>query len=435
MIYAVCIGDELLDGRVSDANVAWLAREVGERGQALAGVLFVPDEQVRIIDALEHASQSGDIVVVCGGLGPTADDRTREAAAAWVGAPLESDLDLLDKLRTRFEARGYPFTQNNRRQCTFPATSRRLQTEVGTAAGFMLEARGARAYFVPGVPREFRWFCGRYVLPEIDRGADLASRTWSFFGLGESALENRLEGIDALAAAGDARLSYRADFPVIQVTIKAADSHVIDSLQTYLLARLGDWLVGEGEQTLAARVGHRLETRGETLTVAESCTGGWLGRDITSVPGSSAWFERGFLTYSNEAKVEELGVLESTLRKFGAVSGQVVCQMAEGARRRAGATYGLAISGIAGPSGGSASKPVGTVDLGLAAPDGVWRRRVHFRGRSRDQVRELSVYAALSLLLAHIEEHQTMLERVDGPLSPAEVFRPNGAPFRSAQGP
>lgn len=425
-ICALCIGDELLDGRISDKNGAWLAGELGDRGHMLDALTVVPDDPDRIVSALETAAQRSEVIVVCGGLGPTADDITREAAAAWVGDEVVLDPDVLVELRDRFEARGYPFTDNNRRQCEFPASAELLPTEVGTAAGFKLSEDGATAFFFPGVPPEFRWFCRTYILPTFaESESSILARKFTFFGMGESQLETRLEGIVELAETVAGRVSYRAEFPVIEVNVKARREDAIEQLASHLMERIGPWLVAEDDETPARRLGDLLAASGTTVTVAESCTAGWLGRDLTSVSGSSSWFERGFITYSNDAKSEMLGVSDRVLEMHGAVSAQTVCQMAAGARDRANATYGLSISGIAGPTGGTEDKPVGTVEFGLATPHGTFRKRAQFPSRSRDGVREMSVYTAMSLLLWELEDRMDAHD-VQGAFDDDAVFADAG---------
>ncbi|MGM0555372.1 MAG: CinA family nicotinamide mononucleotide deamidase-related protein, partial [Myxococcota bacterium] len=425
-ICAVCIGDELLDGRISDENAVWLAAELGKRGHMLDSVRIVPDEPQRIVDALDDASSRNDKIVVCGGLGPTADDITREAAAGWVGDVIELDEDVLEELRERFEQRGYPFTDNNRRQCTFPESADILATEVGTAAGFTLQKGGAVAFFLPGVPREFRWFCETYILPEFtDEQESVLSHKFIYFGMGESQLETRLEGIVELAESVAGRVSYRAEFPVIEVNLKATKREALDRLAEHLTDKIGPWLIAEDDASLAQRLGERLMSDDATVTVAESCTAGWLGRDLTAVAGSSGWFERGFITYSNEAKSEMLGVDEDVLATHGAVSAQTACQMAAGAREAANATYALSISGIAGPSGGTEDKPVGTVEFGLATPEGVYRKRAQFPARRRAAVREMSVYTAMALLLWLLEDKLDAHD-VQGPFDRSAVWADGG---------
>lgn len=425
-IAVVCIGDELLDGRVADQNANWLSAELGERGLRLEQIEVIADDVDRIVAALEEAARRADLIVVSGGLGPTSDDRTRQAASRWVDRPLRLDEKTLERLERRFEERGYPFTPNNRSQCTFPEGARILTTEVGTAAGFEIERDTARALFFPGVPSEFRWFSTRYVLADIAEKAGGGTKLdLTFFGPGESQLETRLDGIDDLAERLGAEVGYRAAFPHLSVHAIAPDKEARATLRRFILERAGRWLINEDDEPFSARLGQRLTEAEATVTTAESCTAGRVASKLTETPGSSQWFERGFVTYANAAKVDMLGVNPEILERFGAVSAQTVCQMAAGAARRADATYAVATSGIAGPGGGTADKPVGTLWVALAGPEGVWYRRYSFGDRTRQKNLAASVYAALSPLLWRLEDRLDE-HRFVGPTDLDEVWSDRG---------
>ncbi len=394
-----CIGDELLDGRVRDANAAYLGQWCTRQGFDLREARFVDDRRSRIVDALD-ALHGADVVVVSGGLGPTHDDRTREAAADLVDQDLVFAPEYFDQLRDHFQSRGRQLTEGHRRQCQFPAQSTILPSEAGTAAGFRLHHRGTDYYFFAGVPSEFQWFVD-HCLPKGDAHSthQIGLR---FFGLGESDLADRLEPtVDELQSLG-LSVGFRADFPVIHLSI-SGDPHRLDDARDLVLAHSAPWFIGDHTESLSRRLGRLLTDDGATLSVAESCTAGLLGAMITSVPGSSAYFHEGYLTYSNDAKHRLLDVPQTLLDDFGAVSAEVVEAMANGARRRSNSTYALAISGIAGPSGGTEDKPVGTVHTALSTPNGTQSNRYQWLGRSRQQIRTLSVYAALSNLLHYID--------------------------------
>jgi nicotinamide-nucleotide amidase len=423
---ALCIGDELLDGRIHDKNAGWLAAQAADQGLSLRAIRMVGDDVDAIVSALDEASSGCDLIICSGGLGPTADDLTHEAAAKWVGADLELDEQMRDELERRFEQRGYPFTPNNLRQCTFPEGAEILPTQVGTAAGFSVQKDGCRAVFLPGVPPEFRWFVNTYILPEIGQPQTrLCRERLAFFGPGESQLESKLDGIEELAERLGARVGYRAAYPVNEVHLKAGDEATLEKMRAFVLERVGRWLVSQGDTSVAARIGEALLAQGATVTAAESCTAGRVAAKLTEVSGSSGWFERGFITYANAAKTDMLGVHPQVLEKFGAVSPQTVCQMASGARRAAGATYAVATSGIAGPTGGTPQKPVGTVHFALATPHGVWHRLVTFPNRGRERTLTASVYTAASLLLWQLEDRLDE-HRINGPFSDDDVWAPEG---------
>ncbi len=417
----IAIGDELLDGRVAEGNAAWLGAFLFENGASLSRVTTVSDELDEIVGAIEYAR--APVVVICGGLGPTADDRTRDAAASWKQVELTEDAESRIRLEARFAARNIKITANNYHQAVFPAGAIVLPTEVGSAAGFELEADARRYFFFPGVPSEFRWFAQTYLLPLL-AGARSHRSCLYFYGRGESALENDLIGIEELAKNTDVRVGYRAAFPIIELKLSGAEQAVAD-VRRFVISRSAKFLVGENEEHLPHRVGRLLKAQSSTVTTAESCTAGGIAAAITDVAGSSAWFERGFITYSNQAKIDLVNVTSGILQKFGAVSAQTVCQMALGARQKAGADYAIAVSGIAGPGGGTAEKPVGTVHFGLATPSGVWHQHVVFSFRSREQVRTATIYTSLALLLAVLEDDFGRF-RAHGPFDHDEVFSPDG---------
>lgn len=414
----ICVGDELLDGRIRDRNAFHFGEFLEARGHRLVSVRAVPDREELIGEALEEAASDADLVVVSGGLGPTEDDRTRTAAAAWVDSPLRLDEQLLERLQARFEKHGFTFTKNNRRQCHFPEGARILESEVGTAAGFVVERNGSEAWFFPGVPREFDWFLEHHLEPELvapSAGAASAARL-TFLGLGESGLETRISEAVELAEEREVSVSYLADAPLVTVRLRGADSEDVDEVRQEILGEIGDWLVTENGETLPEKLGRLLGERGESVATAESCTAGWISKEITDVSGSSSWFEYGFVTYADEAKRRMLGVEAETLRAYGAVSPEVVREMAAGARDYADADYAVAVSGIAGPTGGTEEKPVGMVDFGIATPEGVFTRRLQFPPRSRRSVRRRSVQTALGLLVWYLDGR---LERhsVEGPFA------------------
>lgn len=425
----LCVGEELLDGRTRDQNAIWLARASTDHGFDLSSIHIIGDAQDTIINALEEVSQTCDFLIVSGGLGPTADDITRDAASKWLGAALQLDESALRALKQRFAARGYSYTANNRSQCLFPAGAKILKSDVGTAAGFSVEKNDCVITFLPGVPREFRWFIEHYMIPQLTppRGTEdpIHRERLVFFGAGESWLESQLEGIEELATEVGGRVSYLAKAPLIEIHLKAPGAKAVSRMLDFTLERVSKWVIARGEQPTEARIGALLQEQGATVSSAESCTGGQLAARFVSVSGASNWFERGFITYSNDAKTKALGVSAEIIDRFGAVSPQVVCQMAAGAQKEAGATYALSISGIAGPTGGTPDKPVGTVHFALAAPDGVWHFEALFAGKSREQVTSASAYTSMALLIWHLEGRMDE-HAVAGPFQASQVWSDDG---------
>jgi nicotinamide-nucleotide amidase len=417
-ISGLCIGDELLDGRIRDENGPALGRMVAELDARLESVRFVRDERDAIVDSLDRAAEQSDVIVVSGGLGPTADDITRDAAAHWFGEELVVDEELLETLKSYFEASGFEFTQNNRHQCMFPKSADIFRSDVGTAPGFRLERDDAEVYFFPGVPSEYEWYLESIVRPrlaECTGDSQRVRRTLTFLGPGESTLESELADVVERGEQRDVHFSYLAGMPLVSMRVDGPDVETVDDVQAEVEARWGDAIVTRDRQSLPERVGELLESRGETVATAESCTAGGLASRITEVSGSSAWFEYGMVTYANEAKLRMLDVREATLEQHGAVSPETVREMASGARAYAEAEWSLAISGIAGPTGGTDEKPVGTVDFGLGTPEGVYHRRVTFPPRSREFVRHASVQTAMSALVWRLEERLEPHD-FDGPI-------------------
>lgn len=409
----LCIGDELLDGRVRDENAYFLTGLAAQSARNIEEIRVIADDLAVILKTLEELRRF-DEVVVTGGLGPTADDITRDAAAEFAGVGLVEEQELLRALKARFAARGAPFTANNRRQCSFPRGAQILPSQVGTAAGFSLQVESTTYYFFPGVPAEFRWFVAQY-LPRVGQDDTNQMKRMIFFGLGESQVETLLRDAAARAKQQGVRIGYRAQRALIEVNLKGANP-ALQTIQGQVLERLGPWLVAEDDESFMERLARRLIEASATVAVAESCTAGLVGARLTDLSGSSRYFHEGYLTYSNDAKERLLGVSRRALEAHGAVSPEVATQMALGAKERSAATYALAISGIAGPTGGTDTKPVGTVDFALAAPEGVYYLRRHVPGRTRKHVRTLSTHTALALLLWRLEDR--LLEHpLSGPFS------------------
>ncbi len=324
-----------------------------------------------------------------GGLGPTTDDVTTEAVANAVGARLVRDDASLDSIRRRFEKAGRTMTASNEKQADFPEGADILPNPVGTAPGFGVRIGECVAYFLPGVPREMKRMFEQQVAPRVRALApnNLFQSRLRTFGLPESVVGEKLDGVER--AYPGTVIGYRAQFPEIEVKVLArAASHpaardLCERATAEVRGRLGQHVYGESDDTYSGVVGRALRGRGWTLAIAESCTGGLVGHLLTREPGASDFLVLDAVTYANSAKSRVLGVEEETIRWHGAVSPEVAGAMAEGARRVSGADVALSLTGIAGPSGGTDGKPVGTVYIGLARPDGTTdvEHRV-FTGRS-----------------------------------------------------
>jgi nicotinamide-nucleotide amidase len=396
------IGTELTRGEILNTNASWLAAELTALGFEVREAATVDDNPARIVSTLTRLAQSHAVVVSTGGLGPTTDDLTAMAVAQALGVPLVRDEASLEAIRRRFEAARRTMSVSNEKQADFPQGARVLPNPVGTAPGFEVTLGTCRAFFVPGVPREMKRIYADHIAPKI---APLApNQTYQIrlktFGLPESVVGERMAGIEAQFPG--ITLGYRAHFPEIEVKVHATAG---DRQQARLLAdtaasdvrkRLEDVLFGEGDDTFVDVVGRAIRSRGFRLAVAESCTGGLLGHLITMQPASD-YFVADAVTYANSAKTRLLDVSEDALRGHGAVSAEVAAAMAEGVRRLCDVEIGVAITGIAGPTGASPNKPVGLVYWAVAHAGGTIVKDRIFNG-DRQQIQTLASYAALSLI-------------------------------------
>ncbi len=395
------IGDELLRGEIVDSNKAFLSDRLLSIDVQTHWHASVRDDPADMTDALRRAAERADVVLVSGGLGPTRDDLTSAVLAESFGKKLVRDEEALEGIRAFFRAVGREMTPNNATQADFPEGAEVLANPIGTAPGFMLRVGGAVFFCLPGVPREMMRMLDEQVLPRLAKLGGAAqvvrARLLRTFGTGESMLDDQLEDI---AAADDVALGFRTAFPdnYLRPVARAATPEEaeakLDRVCAQIRERLGVIIYGEGEETLPAVVGRLLRERGETLAVAESCTGGLIAESVTEVPGASECFLGSIVAYANEAKRALLGVPEALLAEPGAVSEQAARAMAEGVRERFGASYGLATTGISGPGGGSEEKPVGLVYLALARAEGTFVEHFVFP-LDRHRHRQLTAHAAL----------------------------------------
>jgi nicotinamide-nucleotide amidase len=397
-------GDELTTGRTVDTNANFIAEQLVSAGLDVFGIMVVGDYPARIAWAWREAMRHAELVISTGGLGPTADDLTTEVVAQVTGRSLRMDEGVAQRIRQMFAAMGRVMPENNLKQALFPETAIVIPNALGTAPGFRLAHEtewGARHLIVlPGVPREMKPMLEEQVLPWLqqERGGDQVylSQTFQTFGISESALDELVSGC---VSAEEGRIAFRAAFPQISVrlTVHGKTSTArerLDELAARLRVRIGEYAYGEGDTSMEEVVGTMLRNRGLTLALAESCTGGLIGHRITNVPGSSEYFLGDLVTYADVTKMEMLGVQRVALESDGAVSEEVARQMASGARQRARSDIGLATTGIAGPGGGSADKPVGTVCIALATAQQIYARRYQFWG-TRDWVKLLTSQVAL----------------------------------------
>lgn len=399
----ISVGTELLLGQIVDTNSAFLARELASLGIELYHLTTVGDNPQRLESALKDALGRADLVITSGGLGPTEDDLTKETVAKCLGLPLVFHEPSWERIVARFAKMGRSVTGNNKKQAFVPKGGKALENHWGTAPGVLVETGDKQVYCLPGPPSELEPMFRAQVLPLLAKQGEgvIRSRILHLVGIGESQAAEKLgtllteqtnPTIAPLAMEGELVLRLTAG-------AKSAEEAgaLLARLEEEIRGVLAPYIYGTDDETLASVVVGALRERGETLATAESCTGGLVANLITDIPGSSEVFARGFVTYSNDAKIELLGVPKDLIDKEGAVSPEVAKLMAEGAKARAGSNWGIGISGIAGPGGGSAEKPVGLVYLALAGEEETEVHKLNWPG-GRLAVKKRTAIFALDLL-------------------------------------
>ena len=403
----VAIGTELLLGELDDTNATYISRELTTIGVDVHLRHTVDDDLARIVQVLGAAMRRSDMVITCGGLGPTPDDLTREAIAQVTNRALQAVPDAEQRLRHFFAQRHRTATENNLKQCQVPRGGRLLDNAVGTAPGILIEHEGCTLVAVPGPPPEMREMMTGHVLPYVleklhqQNQTPLFTRTLRMADIGESALAEQLA--DVLDDHADPALALYASPGEVRLRISTkADSQAeanrkMSQIEQVIRQQLGEHVYGADGETMEVAVGHALLAAGATLAVAESCTGGLIASRITDVPGSSRYFLNGYVTYSNESKQRLLDVSPEIIEEHGAVSQECAHAMALGARKHSGADYALAVTGIAGPDGGTAEKPVGRVYIAVDDEQGGVIQQFDWPG-TRSQFKQRVSQMALNLV-------------------------------------
>ena len=412
------VGDELTTGLTVDTNSAFISRELAALGVRVISHATVGDDQARIEAAIQRAAGEVELLVITGGIGPTPDDLTREALAAMLGETLIEQSTWTEHIRKIWSRRGRPMPESNRKQASIPTSGELLHNPIGTAAGVKADVGDCTVFVIPGVPRECRAMFAESIAPwakqaAADRGGQrLVTRALHTFGVGESDLAERLGDLLKRGHIGpDTDVGTTAARGIVSVRIYVrgdsesdADAR-LNAIDRQVCDVLGDIVFGRDDETLVHAIAKLMsnDPKRPSLATAESCTGGMIAAMLTEIHGSSAHFERGFVTYSNQAKQELLGVDPGLIETHGAVSEPVAKAMAAGAMRASRASVAVSVTGIAGPSGGTESKPVGTVCIGLAGSklSEPFARTWHFNG-DRESVRLRSTYMALSLVRYHL---------------------------------
>ncbi len=399
----ISVGTELLLGQIVNTDAKFIAEELASAGINLFYTTVVGDNAERLKNAVELAFERAELVIFTGGLGPTCDDITKETVSEYFGLETVCDEYSLNKIKSFFEKINRNMTENNVKQAYLPKGAKILENFHGTAPGCIIEKNGRIAVMIPGPPNEAEPMFKNQVMPYLlnKSGTTIVSKTVKTFGIGESALEEKVKDLmnnanptlAPYAKTGEAELRITA-----KAENKAEAEKLIETVLEEVKARVGEYIYGYDDETLNSAVYKFLKNSGLTLSTAESCTGGLLSDAIVKIPGSSAVFGYGAVTYANDAKTKILGVKTETLEKYGAVSPQTAKEMAEGIKRLSGSTFGAATTGIAGPDGGTAEKPVGLVYIAVADEKETRIKKLNLSG-NREKVRILAVKNVLRMIL------------------------------------
>lgn len=406
----IIIGDEILIGQVVDINSSWISREMNKIGFRTETVITVGDDGKSISDAIDKCFEVADVVFMTGGLGPTKDDITKKVICEKIGTELVLDEKVLANVADMLGRRGIAMTENNRGQALVPATATVINNAVGTAPGIMMERDGKLLFSMPGVPFEMRYLMEHEIIPLIKKHYDLKPvfhKTLLLTGIAESILAEKIsDWEDSLAK--NVRLAYLPAYSSIRLRLSVYQPD--DTTESYINAKVEELkrivpenIIAYEDIKLEELVGKLLKDRHCTVATAESCTGGKVASLITSVSGSSECYKGSVVSYCNEVKADVLGVSRADLEKFGAVSSTVAEQMASGVRRLLKTDYAVATTGIAGPTGGSDEKPVGSVWIAVATPTKVVSRKYVF-GKDRSINIERFAASALSMLIVEMEK-------------------------------
>lgn len=399
------IGDELLIGQVIDTNSAWIGQQMNLIGIRIERITSISDNAAEILSNLADALKRSDVVLVTGGLGPTRDDITKQTLCTFFNTKLVFNPEAYNDIETFFKRKGLAITELNRQQALLPESCVSITNPIGTARGMWFETNGRIVVSMPGVPFEMKGMMADYVLPQLAKltgNHAIVHKTIMTTGIGESFLAARIETWENQLPE-NMKLAYLPSPGMVRLRITATGTdfallkQAVDEQVDRLIPLASDYIYGYDDEQLEQVIGQLLKQKDASLSTAESCTGGYVSHLITSVPGSSAYFMGSVVSYSNHVKMNQLGVTYSSLVQHGAVSKQVVEQMALGANHLLQTDYAIAISGIAGPDGGTDEKPVGLVWIAIAGPKGVQSQEFRF-GDERDRNIRRAALAALNML-------------------------------------
>lgn len=406
----ITIGDELLIGQTIDTNSAWIGEELNGIGFDIVRKTSVHDKREDILDALkESLFRKSDVVIITGGLGPTSDDITKQTLCDFFNSHLVVNNEVLAMIEEMIKRRGFPMNENNRRQAEVPESCLVLKNAAGTAPGMWFEKGGTIFISMPGVPNEMKHIMSLHVLPELKKrfvSQVIIHRNIMTYGEAEAKLAETLTAFEA-SLPQSVKLAYLPSYGIIKLRLTGIGTEreklgkEVEEQVRKLYATIPHLIYGENEDPLEAVVGRLLREQGRTVCTAESCTGGKIAQMLTSIPGSSQYYKGSVIAYDNSIKTDLLGVPEDILEKYGAVSEQVVKRMAEGVKELLKADYSVATSGIAGPEGGTASKPVGTIWIAVSSPQATVTQKYIYGSERVININRFSL-AALNLVRKQI---------------------------------
>lgn len=405
----ITIGDEILIGQIVDTNSAWIGQQFNAIGIRLYEIISCGDDAAQIVGALDRAKATSQIVIMTGGLGPTKDDITKKTLVEYFNTELELNEEVWEKMKQIFEKRGLQVLEMNRSQAMIPKASTMLPNMRGTAQGMWFDVDGVVYISMPGVPHEMKHLMETQVLPRLKERFSFPHIYHANFmtaGAGESVVANKLSAFEEQLPS-NMKLAYLPNLGVVKLRLSAygegdALANVVAVQKEKIKEALGSLVYQEGEEPLEVFIGKLLAERKETISCAESCTGGYISHLLTSVAGSSAYFEGSVISYSYDVKEKVLGVKNETLMQVGAVSEECVHEMLSGLLKLTGTTYGIAVSGIAGPGGATADKPVGTVWIAVGSQQRQVTKRFQFFTSRAENIKVFS-NAALNMLRLFIQ--------------------------------
>lgn len=406
----ITIGDELLIGQVIDTNSAWMGTMLNQNGIKVHQITSVSDNREHIIEALTNATKRAEIILITGGLGPTKDDITKATLCEYFKVGLRFDAEAFKDVEHVFKIRGREVTEVNRKQAEVPTNCIALRNKNGTAPGMWFEEKGRVYVSMPGVPYEMKAIMNDDVIPRLKKKFVLPvimHKTVLTQGIGESVLAEKIEKWEDSLAAENIKLAYLPSPGMVRLRLTTSGKDAktvkekIERKVKELIPLAENYIYGYEDETLEQIIGNLLHARGKTLSTAESCTGGYIAHLVTSIPGSSEYFMGGIVSYSNDVKMNVLGVKKETLEKHGAVSQQTVEEMVAGVSKKLNTDYAIAVSGIAGPGGGTTEKPVGFVWIAIKTPTKVLSKSYQF-GDNRERNIRITAISALNWLRKEI---------------------------------